>query len=409
MSIIRSLLDTDFYKFTMGQLVHRRYPKVPVRYRLIVRTPGTALADRIAEDDLRNELDQMRTLRFTEAELGYLRDRQAAGRRIFGDDYLEYLRGLKLPPYTLRREGETYHLEFVGAWEETIYWETPALAVVNELYYRALTRDRRSSGSEDWRAEGTERLQRKIERLGEHPEVTFCDFGTRRRFSRSWQREVLTEVAAALPRQFLGTSNVWLAKELGVPSLGTLAHELFMSLAGLMHQSDAAIRASHRRVLEDWWDEYGVGLSIALTDTYGSDFFFRDATDRQAQSWRGVRQDSGDPFVFGEKAIAFYRSRGVDPHGKLVLFSDGLDVDTMIALAERFAGRINVSFGWGTNLTNDVGPSPASMVIKLVEAAGHPCVKLSDNLAKATGQPQAVERFKRIFGYTNTFSEECRY
>jgi nicotinate phosphoribosyltransferase len=176
-----------------------------------------------------------------------------------------------------------------------------------------------------------------------------------------------------------------------------------------MAQSDDTIRASHNRVLREWWEEYGVGLSIALTDNYGTDFFFRDMTAEQARVWKGLRQDSGDPMAFGEKAIAFYERHGIDPREKLIVFSDGLDLGTIVKLADHFAGRIRVSFGWGTNLTNDVGFEALSLVIKVIEAHGHPTVKLSDNLAKATGEAPDIEHFKRIFGHTVTTFEECRY
>ena len=162
-------------------------------------------------------------------------------------------------------------------------------------------------------------------------------------------------------------------------------------------------------MLQEWWQEYGWGLSIALTDTYGTDFFFRDMTAAQARAWKGLRQDSGDPMAFGEKAIAFYERYGMDPREKLIVFSDGLDLGTIVKLADHFAGRIRVSFGWGTNLTNDVGFEALSLVIKVVEAQGHRTVKLSDNLAKATGDAYDIERFKRLFGHTVTTFEECRY
>ena len=184
---------------------------------------------------------------------------------------------------------------------------------------------------------------------------------------------------------------------------------MYMVLSRLFGDSDEAIRGSHNRVLREWWDEYGASLSIALTDTYGTDFFFKDMTEEQARLWKGLRHDSGDPFAFGEKAIAFYEGYGIDPRDKLLIFSDGLEIETICAIADRFAGRIRVTFGWGTNLTNDLGFPPLSLVVKVVEACGHRTVKLSDNLAKATGSPRDIERFKRIFRYVDTVSQECKY
>ena len=216
-------------------------------------------------------------------------------------------------------------------------------------------------------------------------------------------------LAQEIPQQFLGTSNTAMAMQYGLLPMGTLAHEMYMVMAGMMADNDATIRASHNRVLQEWWDEYGWGLSIALTDTYGSDFFFRDMTAAAGAAWKGLRQDSGDPMAFGEKAIAFYERHGVDPRDKLLVFSDGLDLGTIIKLADHFAGRIRVSFGWGTNLTNDLGLEALSLVIKVVEANGRRTVKLSDNLAKATGEGHDIERYKRIFGHTVTTFEACKY
>jgi nicotinate phosphoribosyltransferase len=258
-------------------------------------------------------------------------------------------------------------------------------------------------------ATGTLRLAEKINILRARPDITFSDFGTRRRFSRSWQEYVIRVLAQEIPGQLLGTSNTAMAMQYGLLPMGTMAHELYMVMAGIMAESDATIRASHNRVLQEWWEEYGWGLSIALTDTYGSDFFFRDMTTAQARAWKGLRQDSGDPLAFGEKAIAFYERHGIDPRDKLIVFSDGLDLGTIVKLADHFAGRIGVSFGWGTNLTNDLGFEALSLVIKVVEANGRRAVKLSDNLAKATGDAPDIERFKRIFGYTVTTFEECKY
>lgn len=189
----------------------------------------------------------------------------------------------------------------------------------------------------------------------------------------------------------------------------TSAHELYMGLSGIMHSSDEEIRASHNKVLQDWREEYGWGLSIALTDQYGSDFFFQDMTPDQAREWKGLRQDSGNPFEWTDKAIDFYKRCGVDPREKLAIYSDGLDVDLIIQISDYRPGEIRKTFGWGTNLTNDLGFKPLSLIVKLMESNGHGTVKLSDNLAKALGTSEDIERFKRIFGYTRTTFKKCRY
>lgn len=412
--IIESLLDIDFYKFTMGQLIFHRYPNVPVKYALKVRTKGVHLAKVINEADLRREPDHVRTLKFKNSELHYLRGTNEYSERMFKEDYLEFLKNLVLPEYELKRVGDDYELTFEGLWSETIYWETLALSIINELYYRALMAEKTPFEQEVVYAEGKLRLVEKIKKLRANPQITFSDFGTRRRFSREWQDYVVRTLATEVPKQLLGTSSVLLAHKHNLLSMGTAAHEMDMGLSGIMHGSDEEIRASHNKVLQDWWDEYGLGLSIALTDTYGSDFFFSDMTKEQAEKWKGLRQDSGDPIEFGEKAIRFYKKHGIDPRTKFIVFSDGLNIDEMIKITNHFRNRIKIpafrtTYGWGTNLTNDLGFNPLSMVIKLIESNGHGTVKLSDNLAKATGKPEDIERFKLIFGYTENNYEECVY
>ncbi len=409
MPIIESLLDTDFYKFTMGQVIWKHYRNVPVKFVFKNRTKGIRLADIIDEKELRVELDYVRSLRSTRTELHYLRGTNEYQERMFSEPYLEFFAGLKLPPYKLERVDGNYILEFFGKWSEVTYWEVPALAIISELYYRGLMRGLSQFEKEAVFAKGTLRLAGKMKILRERGYTTCSDFGTRRRFSREQQDFIVKSMAEELPTQFLGTSNTWLAMKYGLLPMGTKAHEMEMGVSGLMRGSDEELRASHQRVLQDWWEEYGWGLSIALTDTYGSDFFFQDFTSEQARLWKGLRQDSGDPFEFGEKAISFYKGRGVNPKEKLIIFSDGLDIETIAKLADRFVGRIKVTFGWGTNLTNDFGFQPLSLVIKLIESNGYGTVKLSDNLAKALGTPEDIEHFKRIFGYTKNEYKECKY
>ncbi len=407
--IIQSLLDADFYKFTMGQLVFHRYSNIPVKYAFTNRTRSIMLADFISEKDLRHELDYARRLKLSKTEIHYLRGTNEYGERMFKEDYLEFLSGLKLPEYDLEVRDGQFLLEFSGEWSRAIYWETIALAIVNELYYRSLLSMESRFGRDLVFSEGRKSLAEKIDKLRKHREITFCDFGTRRRFSRDWQDYVVGVLAEEIPRQMLGTSNTYLAMKHGLMPMGTAAHEMGMVMSGIMGESDEAIRASHNKVLRDWWDEYSLGLSVALTDTYGTDFFFKDMTAEQARNWKGLRQDSGDPFQFGRKAIAFYEKMGIDPKTKMIVFSDGLDVDTIVKLHNTFRGKIKTTFGWGTNLTNDLGFRALSLVVKTVEANGRGLVKLSDNIAKAIGKPEDIERFKKIFGYASTTFEECKY
>jgi len=395
----------------MGQVVFKEFREVPVKYAFHFRTKGVDLANHISADDLRRELDHVRDLKFNNSELHYLRGTNEYSDRMFSENYLEFLRNLTLPEYSLIAfTNGIFRLEFSGPWAEAIYWETFALSIISELYYKSLLDKMSRFQRELVFAQGQIRLSEKMRRLRSYPGVTFSDFGTRRRFSRTWQEYVIQTFANELPKyQFLGTSNVKMAMDYGLLPMGTSAHEMYMGMSGIMHGNDNEIRRSHNEVLKLWYRHYGLGLSIALADNYGSDFFFRDMTKDQAEQWKGVRQDSGDPANFAEKALAFYEGHGIDPKTKLVVFSDGLDVEKIIELREKFHDRIQVSFGWGTNLTNDLGLAPISMVVKLVESNGHGTVKLSDNLAKAIGKPEDVERFKKIFGHTSEYVKTCTY
>lgn len=407
MAIIRSLLDLDLYKLTMMQLVWLLHAGTPVRYRFINRTKGVKLGEAISRKELLRETNAIRELRFTADELAYL-----GTLGIFKDEFLTALEAFKgLPPVkVVAKKDDQLEIEAVGSWYEVILWETMLLSVVNELYYRKMLATRGMDAKEA-RVEGYRRLEDKIRRLIlEAPSAKIIEFGTRRRFSFEWQDEVVRMLEERLPSgMFIGTSNVLLAKKHGLRPIGTFAHELYMVYACKYGETDEGLRFSHNLVMHDWFEMYGESLSIALTDTFGSDFFFRDMTPAQAVQWRGLRQDSGDPLEFGERAVAFYEELGIDPRSKKVVFSDGLDVDAVVKLEKRFHGRIGTSYGWGTNLTNDLGLEPLSMVVKVVEAAGRPAVKLSDTVGKHLGPAEEVERYKRVFGYSGGLDLECRY
>lgn len=400
MAIITTLLDTDFYKFTMAQLVWKKHRTTRVTYRFINRTKDVPLARHIDIAALKAELERIRQLHFAPREIEFLRSSDYIPKGLFKTDFLIFLKHLALPPVQVGRSGNELDISVTGTWPEAIWWETLVMSVVNEMYC-----ERQKTPPH----EGSERLQRKIELLAKHPDVSFADFGTRRRASSFWHMHALAAMNQVLPQQVLGTSNVKLARLLGLPPIGTFAHELFMGYAAEHGESDLLVRTSHGQVLKDWWDMYGERLSIALTDTFGSEFFFRDMTAEQARTWRGLRQDSGDPVAFGERAIRFYESHGVDPRAKTVVFSDGLDVETMIKIESHFRGRVRTVFGWGTNLTNDIGVKPLSIVVKVTDVNGRPTVKLSDNPAKALGPSEEVSRYKRIFDYREGQYQKCVY
>lgn len=403
--IINSLLDLDYYKLTMAQIAFLFFRFIPVVFGFKNRTKRVKIAEVVNIKDLRAELDHARDLRVSEKEIEFLR-----GLKVFQNSFLEFLKNLQLPSYKVRRKEGQFFIEFSGSWPEVTFWETICLSIVNELYYKTLLKKMNRQEVKAVYQEGKKRLAGKIEILHNNPSVVFTEFGTRRRFSASWQQYVVARLAGKLPRsQFIGTSNVYLAMKIGLPPIGTFAHEMYMVFSGIFRDEKDGIKRSHNKVLEYWWTVYGEPFSIALTDTYGTDFFFRDMSYIQALTWKGLRHDSGDPIEFGEKAIMFYKNRGIDPKEKVIIFSDGLNLDKIIEIEGHFLGRIKVAFGWGTNLTNDLGIDALSLVVKAVRANTYGTVKLSDNLAKAMGSKKDIALFKKIFEHTVILQEECVY
>ncbi|HJV32831.1 MAG TPA: nicotinate phosphoribosyltransferase [Patescibacteria group bacterium] len=390
--IIESLLDTDFYKFTMARFIRETYGAIPVRYALRCRTRDARLAELVDPEALSEQLDHVLSLRFHRDELDYLAANPTCP--LAGGFIEEGLASLKLADVEIGQDRDGLRLEIAGSWSDAILWETYVLSIVNELYARGLARERDMNPDKLW-DEGDRRLNAKIARL-KGTGVKIVEFGTRRRFCRDWQEHVLNVMTARLPAEIVGTSNVLLARRYGLKPVGTMAHELFMVRAAIA-EDDAELRASQGAMLDHWQEAYGDALSIALSDTFGADAFFRDFAGERAKAWRGVRHDSGDPFDFGERVIRFYEDQRVDPQTKTIVFSDGLDVEAILKLHERFDRRIGVMFGWGTDLTNDVGLPTLSLVMKVVSAFDCPTVKLSDDAGKHTGPPDEIARYLRVF------------
>ena len=407
--IIKTLLDTDFYKHTTGQFIFLRHPDVTVRSAFKNRTTQIKLAKVIDLGRLREELDHVRTLRHGNSELHYLRGTNEYQERMFVEPYLEFLKNLQLPEYDLEERDGQIRLEFGGKWAEQTHWEIPALSIVNELYTSAVMAPFSRFEKELFFAEGKQRLSQKKKILHKRPDITFVDFGTRRRFSKDWQRYVIEVLMEELPYQFRGTSNVKFAMDMGLVPMGTSPHEPNMVMSAIMHGSDEKIRLSQKTFRDEWWDQYGWGLSIILPDTYGSKFTFDTMTAEEAHAWKGFRHDSGPPQRFTKWVLRFYNKHGVDTKKKVIIFSDGLRVETMIGAADYIHNQIRYTFGWGTNLMNDLGIKPVSIVVKPVEANGIGLVKLSDNPAKAIGRPEDIEGAKRIFGYDGGVYGECFY
>ncbi|AWD22200.1 nicotinate phosphoribosyltransferase [Fuscovulum blasticum] len=402
--IVRSLIDTDFYKLLMCQSVFRNKPDTTVVFSLINRSTKVRLADLIDEGELREQLDHVRSLSLSRGESTWLRGNTFYGKRqMFRSDFMQWFENLRLPPYHLEKVDGQYELTFEGAWPEVMMWEIPALAVLMELRSRAVLKGMGRFELQVLYARAMTRIWEKIERLRQLEHLRIADFGTRRRHGFLWQDWCVQAMQEGLGRKFTGTSNCRIAMRRDIEAIGTNAHELPMVYSALA-DSDAELAQAPYQVLADWHEEHDGNLRIMLPDTYGTEGFLKRAPDWLA-SWTGIRIDSGDPATGAETAIRWWKERGEDPSKKLVIFSDGLDVDTIEQLYARFHGRVKVSFGWGTLLTNDFrglvpedGLAPFSLVCKAISANGRPTVKLSDNPNKAMGPADEIARYKRVFG-----------
>ncbi|WP_299146118.1 nicotinate phosphoribosyltransferase [uncultured Tateyamaria sp.] len=402
--IVRSLIDTDFYKLLMCQSVFRNKPDTQVTFSLINRSKHVPLAKLIDEGELREQLDHIRSLSLKRGESTWMRGNTFYGKRqMFTPEFMDWFEALRLPAYHLERKGDQYELTFEGSWPEVMLWEIPALAVLMELRGRAVLNEMGKFELQVLYARAMTKLWEKIEQLKGHEGLRVADFGTRRRHSFLWQDWCVQAMGEGLGPQFAGTSNCLIAKNRDLEAIGTNAHELPMVYSALA-QDDAALARAPYDVLSDWHDEHDGNLRIILPDTYGTQGFLDNAPDWLA-GWTGIRIDSGDPATGAEVAIKWWQDRGEDPRDKLVIFSDGLDAAKIVELHKQFKGRVKVSFGWGTMLTNDFKGltrddrlAPFSLVCKAVSANGNPTVKLSDNPNKAMGPEAEIARYKRVFG-----------
>ena len=402
--IVRSLIDTDFYKLLMCQSVLRRAPDTTVTFSLVNRNDSVRLAELVDEGELREQLDHIRSLSLTRGESTWLRGNTFYGKRqMFSSEFMEWFEALRLPDYHLEIRDGQYELTFEGPWPQVMMWEIPALAVIMELRGRAVLNRMPRFELQVLYARAMTKLWEKIERLRGAAGLRIADFGTRRRHSFLWQDWCIQAMVEGLENKFIGTSNCLIAKNRDLEAIGTNAHELPMVRCALAEDDEALARTPYD-VLEDWQEEHSGNLRIILPDTYGTEEFLKNAPDWLA-SWTGIRIDSGDPVAATEAALAWWRERGEDPAQKLVIFSDALDADTIVQLHETFSGRCRPSFGWGTLLTNDFrgltpddALAPFSLVCKAVGANGRPTVKLSDHAGKEMGPPDQVERYRRVFG-----------
>jgi nicotinate phosphoribosyltransferase len=412
--IVRSLLDTDVYKLLMLQTIWKERPNVPVTFSLINRTKSVRLATEIDEQELRAHLDHARSIRITKKELIWLTGNTFYGReRLFTKEFLEWLRHYQLPAYELSVEDGQYKIDFQGDWADVTLWEIPVLSIISELRSRAALHGVGRFELDVLYARAKAKLWEKVLRLDKLPDLKIADFGTRRRHSFLWQRWCISAMNEGLGDKFIGTSNVLMAMDLDLDAIGTNAHELPMVEAALANH-DAEILQSPYNVLKHWSRTYDGNLLIVLPDTYGTTAFLEKAPDWVAE-WSGFRIDSKEPIAGGEELIQWWKERGKDPRDKLLIFSDGLTVDKIEQVYKCFNGRVRLSFGWGTHLTNDFSDCATvdtdqlkaiSLVCKVTHANGKPTVKLSDNFDKATGPDYEIERYRSIFGLDNMESHD---
>ncbi len=376
--IIHSLLDTDLYKFTMLQVVLHKFPQTHSVYHFRCRNLEDTVYPLVdILDDLNEQLDHLCNLKYKEDELQYLRTL-----RFIKSDFVDYLELFQLKrrfiQASIDAEGRLdIHIE--GPMVQAMMFEIFVLAIVNELYFSRIKTD------QVW-AEGERRLQAKLDLIQQYeksqqpndPPFLVSDFGTRRRYSFAWQKHVVAAFHKTVPNVFRGTSNVLLAKELNITPIGTMAHEFLQAFQAL----DVRLRDFQKAALETWVQEYRGDLGIALTDVVGMDAFLRDFDLYFAKLFDGLRHDSGDPYEWGDKAYAHYRKLKIDTKTKMLTFSDGLNLPKAWELHQYFKDRFQVSFGIGTNLTNDMGQKPLNIVLKLVECNGQSVAKISDSPGK---------------------------
>jgi nicotinate phosphoribosyltransferase len=409
--IVRSLLDTDFYKLLMLQFIWKNFPALHVTSEVVNRTVEVRLAERVSAAALIDQMEHVRGLKFRRSEMVWLAGNTFYGvRMIFEPAFLEWLeRDFRLSEYEVLEEDGQLVLRFSGLWTEVTMWEIYALAIVSEMKTRFALSTLNELELDVLYARAKTKLWDKIERLRGVEGLQVSDFGTRRRHSFLWQEYCVQAMRVSLNasgvERFTGTSNTALAYKHDLEAIGTNAHELPMALAAIAG-SDEELRASQYKVLELWQRSYGGSLLIMLPDTFGTTQFLEGAPDWVAD-WTGQRIDSKDPMIAGDEYIGWLMQRGRDPRKKRLIASDGLDVEDIVRLHQYFRGRIRFSAGWGTLLTNDFRGchprgedtlGPISLVCKLMTVEGRPAVKLSDNARKSTGPASEIERYRRVFG-----------
>ncbi len=393
--VVTSLLENDLYKFTMWQALLHSHPGAQAEYAFVCRNqPAFPLAE--LKDELEAQLDHLCTLSFSQGELDYLR-----GLRFIKSDFVDFLTIFRFQRRFLQvtaRDGDLV-IKAAGPIAHVMAFEVFVLYIVNELFYRRLP-----AGAELMEA-ARARLRHKVRMIKDYSAetatvpglpFTFMDFGLRRRYSGSWHEEVVATLARELPEQFRGTSNVHLARKLGLVPAGTMAHEYLQAYQAF----GSRLRDFQKAGLEDWVQEYRGDPGIALTDVVGMDAFLADFDLYFAKLFDGLRHDSGDPIRWGEQAIAHYRKLRIDPRTKRLVFSDALNLPRALDIHRHFRDRIPATFGIGTDLTNDTPHRALNIVMKMIACGGQPVAKLSDSPGKTLCEdPTYLAYLRQVFNH----------
>ncbi len=381
--MISSILDNDLYKFSMQHAVITLFPRAKAKYSFINR--GKTKFPEGFADILRKEIDKLSRIKLTAEEKSYMEKKCD----YLPPTYFDFLKGYRYDSkeVIIKQTGGDLFVEIVGYWYRTILWEVPLMAIISELYFK-LTKPQ--IYSQDKIIEIIKDKANMFNKL----KITFADFGTRRRFSFD-NHDLVVRTLKEHSKNFVGTSNVFLAYKHNMRPIGTHAHEWFM-----FHAAKYGFKMSNKLALENWVKIFRGDLGIALSDTFTSDAFYQAFDTKLAKLFDGVRQDSGDPIEFGYRTIEHYKSLNIDPTTKTIIFSDALNPQKVEKITKEFEGKIRLSFGIGTNLTNDVGAKPLNMVIKITEALPEgrhwiPTIKLSDSKGKYTGEAEMISMAKK--------------
>lgn len=383
--MIKSIIDNDLYKFSMQNAIIKLFPRAMVKYRFINRG-NTAFPTGFA-DELKERVNKMSELRLTADEREFFIQRCY----YLDPTYIDFLSGYQYNPSEVEiiQKGNDLQVEIKGYWYRTVLWEVSLMAIISELYFN-MTNAKPISEAEV--IEKARVKARNFKKLG----VKVADFGTRRRFSFENHDRIIDTLKSNGDSSFIGTSNVYFAYKYQLIPIGTHAHEWFM-----FHAAKYGYKMANKLALDNWVNVYRGDLGIALSDTFTSNAFFRAFDTKLAKLFDGVRHDSGDPIAFTDKTIAHYKSLNIDPLSKSIIFSDGLDTKMVEKIANYCKGKVKISFGIGTNLTNDVGVNPLNIVIKIIEAEPEgqewmPTVKLSDVPGKYTGDMDSIQLCKEV-------------